>query len=75
MNLPDEAMVQFAKTLERTPRRPKSVYGIARAAEALGDKQTATQRYQEFLEIWKNADADRPELAHARQFLSTQKGS
>ena len=59
MNRPAEAMVQFDKTLERTPNRPKAIFGIARAAEALGDDATATARYTEFLELWKNADEDR----------------
>jgi hypothetical protein len=26
------------------------------------------KRYAEFLDVWKQADADRPELAVARQF-------
>jgi hypothetical protein len=34
----------------------QAIYGIARAAEARGDNATARQRYQEFLQIWKDAD-------------------
>jgi hypothetical protein len=62
--------------LRRTLGRPKAVYGIARAAEALGDKQTAIKRYTELLALWKHADKDRPEIATARRFLSmAQAGS
>jgi tetratricopeptide (TPR) repeat protein len=68
---PAEAITQFAATLRRTPGRPKAIYGIARAAERAGDKRTALERYSEFLELWKQADPDRPEIAAARQFVQT----
>jgi predicted Zn-dependent protease len=67
---PAEAIKHFTETLKRTPGRPKAIYGIARAAETRSDKQTARKRYTEFLELWKHADKDRPELATARRFLS-----
>jgi tetratricopeptide (TPR) repeat protein len=68
---PAEAMKHFMETLKRTPGRPKAVYGIARAAESLGDQQTAMKRYTEFLELWKHADKDRPEIAKAWGFIET----
>lgn len=68
---PAEAMKHFRETLKRTPGRPKAIYGIARAAESLGDRQTAMKRYTEFLELWKQADKDRPEIAKARAFIET----
>jgi len=68
---PAEAMKHFTETLKRTPGRPKAIYGIARAAESLGDRQTAMKRYTEFLELWKQADKDRPEIAKARAFIET----
>ena len=58
MNRPAEALKQFEDTLKRTPGRPMAIYGIARAAEALGDSQTARARYAEFVDLWKNADKD-----------------
>jgi len=66
-------MKHFTETLRRTPGRPKSIYGIARAAEALGDKQTAIKRYTELLAMWKHADKNRPEIATARRFLSMRR--
>jgi tetratricopeptide (TPR) repeat protein len=71
MKRPAEAAKHFAETLRRTPGRPMAVYGIARAAQALGDRSTALARYTEFLELWKQADPDRPELAIARRFVSS----
>ena len=52
-----------------------AVYRIARAAEALGDTSTALARYTQFLELWKHADHDRPELAIARRFITAGGGS
>ena len=70
MNRPAEALKQFMETLKRTPGRPMAIYGLGRAAEALGDSQTARARYTEFLDVWKDADKDRPELAVAQRYLS-----
>jgi len=67
---PAEAAKHFAEALKRTPGRPMAVYGIARAAEALGDTSTALARYTQLLELWKHADHDRPELATARGFIT-----
>jgi tetratricopeptide (TPR) repeat protein len=69
MNRPAEASKHFLETLKRTPGRPMAIYGLGRAAEALGDSQTARARYTEFLDVWKDADEDRPELAVAQRYL------
>jgi tetratricopeptide (TPR) repeat protein len=66
---PSEAANYFQKALKRTPNRPKAILGLARAAKASGDTETAAAHYKEFLSVWKNADPDRPELAEASQFL------
>jgi tetratricopeptide (TPR) repeat protein len=68
-NRPAEAASFFQKALRRTPNRPKLIFGLARAAEIQGDRETAKTRYEEFLAIWKTADSDRPEVAKAREFL------
>ena len=64
-----EASAYFEKALQRTPNRPKVVFGLARSAEALGDRESAGKRYAEFLAIWRTADPDLPELAKAKAFL------
>jgi hypothetical protein len=56
--------------LRRTPNRPKAVFGLPRAAEALGNNSLAMQRYWEFQTVWKDADSDRPEVATAEEFLA-----
>jgi len=70
LNRPAEALTYFQKASLRTPNRPKTILGLARAAKAVGDNETAAKRYQEFRAIWKTADSDRPELAEAREFLA-----
>jgi len=69
LNRPAEASTYFQKALLRTPNRPKIVFGLARAAQSLGQNETARKRYEEFLAIWRTADPDRPELAQAKDFL------
>ena len=71
LNRPEEAKNQYEETLKRTPGRPKAIYGIARAAEILGDQNTAIQRYAEFLELWKHADQDLPEIKNAHKLVET----
>ena len=72
LNRQAEAVTYFQRTLTRTPGRPKAIFELARAAQALGDSETATHRYQEFLSIWKNADPGLPELAQAMEFLGAR---
>jgi tetratricopeptide (TPR) repeat protein len=71
MGRPAEARKHFEETLRRTPGRPKAIVGIARAAEAMGDTATARAQYTRLLEMWKNADPDRPELQAAQRFLQS----
>jgi len=70
LHRPADALEQFLQTLKRTPGRPKAIFGIAQAAQAIGDQEMAQQRYQEFLTLWKDADGDRPEVATAKEFLA-----
>jgi tetratricopeptide (TPR) repeat protein len=72
LDQPAEAATYFRKTLQRTPNRPKAIFGLARAAQTLGDNATARERYREFLTIWKDADPDRPEVATAKEFLAKE---
>jgi tetratricopeptide (TPR) repeat protein len=65
-----DAMKSYEKTLEREPRRARALFGAARAAELGGDAAKARQRYSELMELMDRGDAERPELAAARAFLS-----
>ena len=72
LNQPVQAAAYFQKTLQRTPNRPRALFGLARSAQAVGDNATAVERYQEFLKVWKDADPDRPEVARAKEFVAKQ---
>src|SRR6185312_8628991 len=64
-----EAGKQFNGALRRQPNRARSLLGAARAAAQSGDKAAASSFYTQFLEQWKQADDDLPELREARAFL------
>jgi tetratricopeptide (TPR) repeat protein/DNA-binding CsgD family transcriptional regulator len=49
---------------------PLAVFGKARADEALGRRAAAVEGYRDFLELWKNADPGRPEVADAQARLN-----
>ena len=66
---PKEAMLQFAFSLSRHPNRMRSLLGAARSAVRSGDRKEAARRYSRFLEIWKQADLNLPELKEARSYL------
>ena len=63
---PSAAVVEYRKVLQRLPRRPVALLGLARAAAAAGNPAESKRAANEFLQIWRRADTDRPELAEAR---------
>jgi tetratricopeptide (TPR) repeat protein len=65
-----DAARAFAIALERHPRRPRSLIGLARASARAGDVPRARAAYEEFLTVWNDADTDRPELSEAREYLA-----
>jgi tetratricopeptide (TPR) repeat protein len=64
---PAASVAEYRRVLQRTPRRPLALLGLARAAQAANDPKQASRAASEFLRIWHAADADRPELVEARQ--------
>jgi tetratricopeptide (TPR) repeat protein len=67
---PDEAAVQFHRSLERMPRRSASLLGAARAAIKLGHADEARGLYADLTDIWRQADNGLPEVAEARSQLT-----
>jgi eukaryotic-like serine/threonine-protein kinase len=49
---------------------PRYVLEIAKLLEATGDRAGALVEYSRFLDLWKQADSDLPELAEARQAVA-----
>lgn len=52
---------------------PKSFYLLGEIYEKKGDKKLAIENYQKFLNLWKAADKDLPELSDAQARLSKLK--
>ncbi len=63
---PAEAIVEFQKTLARTPRRAASFLGLARATQKAGRRAESAGAAKAFLAMWHLADSSRAELAEAR---------
>ena len=49
---------------------PRYVLALGRLLEKSGDRESARAEYRRFLEYWKNADANLPELAEAHAALA-----
>jgi tetratricopeptide (TPR) repeat protein len=63
---PREALAAFEATIVKEPNRFRGLYGAGRAAEAVGDRDTARRYYEQLLDVVGEGASDRPELRHAR---------
>ena len=68
-NKPKEALVAFESTMKKEPNRFRGIYGGARAAQLAGDKAKATTYYRQLIELSKEADTERPEIAEAKKYV------
>jgi len=64
-----QASAEYLAVLERSPNRFYSLFGAGRAAELGGDADAAAKYYQLLLDNCPDATDERPQLAHARNFL------
>lgn len=75
VNDPGHALEQFEATLKKEPRRFRSLYGAAHAAQLLGNRNASQRYFRELLKVC--ADTDKPgriELKEARDALTQTKG-
>jgi hypothetical protein len=68
---PGAALMEYEASQMREPNRFRGLYGIARAAEAAGDRAKAEQAYERLLAMTKNGDGMRQELATAKSFTAS----
>jgi len=67
----DEAVSEYQRILRLNPNYPLAQYHLAQAYRRKGDTGQARAAYERFLQIWKGADADIPEVADAKKELLT----
>jgi tetratricopeptide (TPR) repeat protein len=67
-----DARAAWERDLTIRPRSGFALYGIALSDERAGKTEAAAKDYREFLNAWKDADPDLPQLAHAREMQSRQ---
>jgi hypothetical protein len=67
-----EARASFEAALRDNPDRARSLFGLARAAEAAGDTAAAREAYTRYLALMRHADGDRPEIAIARRQIAAR---
>jgi tetratricopeptide (TPR) repeat protein len=71
MNQPLQALEQFEATLKKEPRRFRSLYGAAHAAQLGGRRDTSQKYFRELLKVCAHADKPaRSELEEAEQAIS-----
>jgi hypothetical protein len=58
--------------MAKEPNRFRGIYGAARAAELTGDRARARAHYDRLMQQIGSSDADRPEIRHARAFMSSR---
>jgi hypothetical protein len=66
---PSEALGAYKDVLKKFPNRFNALYGVARAADSLGDPRIAADFYNQLISICP-PDADRAELQAARQYVA-----
>jgi tetratricopeptide (TPR) repeat protein len=62
----------YEAALVERPDSGFGLYGLARVKELSGDGEGARDGYRSFLKAWPAADANLPEVTHAREVLGTQ---
>ena len=66
----DEAIAEYERILRLNPNYPLAHYRLGQAYERKGDGERAMAAYRRFLEIWKDADPDIPEVMEAKARLA-----
>ena len=68
-----EARDAFTKELHERPKSGFALYGIALAWDREGNKPEAAKAYREFLDAWRNADRELPQIKSAEPRLKSEK--
>lgn len=66
----DEAIAEYRRILQLNPNYPLVHFYLAQVYLRQGQLEKARDFYQQFLQVWKDADADIPEIIIAKQYIS-----
>jgi hypothetical protein len=69
MNEPAKALKEFDVSLQSARNRYRGLYGAAKAAERLGDREKERSYYERLVALCSYADTERPELVEAKTYL------
>jgi tetratricopeptide (TPR) repeat protein len=76
MGRPEEALIEYEKSLKTDPNRFNGMFGAGRSAELALQPEKAAGYYAQLLKNCENqAPSPRPETAHARAFLAQMNAS
>jgi hypothetical protein len=67
LNRPGDALQAYESSLDTWPRRYHTLLGAARAADTMGNEETALAYYRELAELASDAHPDRTGAAEARE--------
>ena len=70
---PAAALQEFETSFQSTPNRFNGLYGAARAARLAGNRKSANVYYRKLLDLARDTDSARPEVAEAKTFLASGK--
>ena len=73
LNQPAAALQEFETSFQSTPNRFNGLYGAARAARLAGNRKSANVYYRKLLDLARDTDSARPEVAEAKTFLASGK--
>jgi tetratricopeptide (TPR) repeat protein len=70
MNQPRQGLAEYERAIVKEPNRFRSLYGAARAAEAIKDTGSAQKYYQQLLATANNPQGTHAETRHAKEYLA-----
>lgn len=69
---PKEALAAYRTSLKLAPDRYRSYLGAAKAADAMGDGAAARGWWQKLVDLSRDGDGTRPEMADAKRHLAAR---
>ncbi len=67
---PQQALAEYQSDLKLYPNRFDGLYGAARAAEAAGKQDQASEYYAQLVKNCEGSNSERPELSRAKELLA-----